>query len=169
MTNPGGTLLNGTLTLHGVNIEELATRVANEWCRRNRAQGSHLSPDRQEDLTAYLVAEAWRISINYDPARAPRFRSYAYSLLYFRCTDWLRKDEGRTIWKFSGTTHHRQRPQLIPLDDSLRNHVGATDADTPSDHGPDSGPALPGLEDHGDRTATRDLNLIRAAANRRAA
>ena len=160
-------LLNSKLFLHGVDCEELATEVAHAWAARNRGAGSYLSESRREDLVAYLISEVWRVSVNYDPERSQRFRSYARSILYFRCTDWLRRDEGRTVWKFAGSTHERERPKLVPLDDG--DPMGLPHLNPESGGREDRLSDVPGMEDHGDRTADRDNDLIRAAAHHRAA
>lgn len=176
------TMLNGTLMVHGVNVEELATDVCDRWCARNRSQGSYIEDSRKDDLKAYLIAECWRISLAYDPARSQRFRGYAYSLLTFRCTDWLRKDEGRTVWKWKDTEYQRERPEVWSLDIVF----GGADFDEPGSRGRDvslgelvgdraGGDAadraadVARLEDQRDRRRDRDFDVIRQAADRRVA
>jgi DNA-directed RNA polymerase specialized sigma24 family protein len=69
-----------------------------------------------EDALAYLIAVAWQVSLRYDPNRGVRFDSYLYSILSHRCTDWLREDEGRTKWQFSGHVYEREIQQALSLD-----------------------------------------------------
>ena len=162
-------MLNGTLVLHGVDVERLASEVCREWVGRNRAHGSNLSESRQEDLVAFLVSETWRISLKYDPERNPRFRSYASPLLFLRCVDWLRQDEGRTRWQFAGHVYERERPTLVSLDSTDRDQLGPSFTNPQGGDHQDRDSFGSGMEDHGDRTRDRDLDLIRAAATRRAA
>lgn len=164
-------MLNGTLELHGVDAERLATEVANKWCREQRRHNSHPTQDRKEDLIAYLIGICWEISLRYTPAKHPNFEVYARSILSLRCTDWIRKDQGRTQWKFAGHTYTRERPQLLSLEhpDDTGNPLERTLPD-PSSHDPtDSDPALTRLETQRDRHRDRDHHLLRTAATRRAA
>lgn len=160
------------LTLHGVDIETLAHRAAENWQRKH----TRLNETDTEDLIAYLVAAAWELSTRYQPGpgRADRFDQYAYPLLTLRCTDWLRQSEGRTRWQFAGHTHERPpREQPLSLDQPAhpddQDPLAATLADSRSHDAPTTDPDDDRrLLAEALRHQSRDHRTLRQAAARRA-
>jgi hypothetical protein len=69
-------------------------------------------------VLAFLIAEAWRLSEDYDPrkdraaakGRAPSFASYAEHSLRRRLVD-FRRSRYRTRWVAKGYVYDRQRPE----------------------------------------------------------
>jgi hypothetical protein len=102
-------------------VEKLARRALADSLR---TRGAHLRPDELDDAVAFLVAEAWELSRIFDPDRGSSFSTFLYRRLRLRYVDWLRS-QGRTVWKFSGRTYERQKPELVPLDDGDADRVGA--------------------------------------------
>ena len=113
--------------------------------------GLELSWSDREDLEQYLLATAWEISLTFDPGKGSvGFSTYAGNLLRRRTHDWVRQRNGRTVWRFSGgRIHTRERPQLVPFDDSVRHRLDESLA-----------------ERDGDREAARDEGLGRLFAER---
>jgi DNA-directed RNA polymerase specialized sigma24 family protein len=147
-----------------IDAEEFSRRVLHGWMRRTETTLNHTD---HEDALAYLIAVAWQVSLRYDPARGVRFDSYLYSILSHRCTDWLREDEGRTRWQFSGHEHVRERPTLLSLDaprasESDERELGELVAAADGRDEADRDAALEWLERSRDRERARDLGRLRA-------
>jgi hypothetical protein len=113
--------------------------------------GLALSWSDREDLEQYLLATAWEISLTFEPRQGSvGFSTYAGNILRRRTHDWVRQRNGRTIWRFSdGRVHTRERPQLVPFDDSVRDRLDESLS-----------------ERDGDREAARDEGLGRLFAER---
>lgn len=94
-------LLNGRLELHGVDAEGLVRKALDDALR---TRGIHLRPHEHADAVAFLVAECWRLSVAYDPARTSRFSTFAYRRLRLLVWDWHRREYGRTKWAFGNAT-----------------------------------------------------------------
>jgi DNA-directed RNA polymerase specialized sigma24 family protein len=93
-------LLSRPLPLFDVrDVEALCTGIV----RHSRLPLDH--HDR-EDLTAYLIATCWELSLRYEPGRTS-FSTWATTTLKLRVIDWNRKRNGRTRWQFSGHTYER--------------------------------------------------------------
>lgn len=108
--------------------------------------GLALSWSDREDLEQFLLTTAWEISLSFDPSRGSvGFSTYAGHILRRRTHDWLRQQNGRTIWRFGdGRVYERPRRELVSLDDdSERNRLvdtlaegnGNSEADRDSDLG----------------------------------
>lgn len=164
-------LLGGVLRCHDVaDTEGFVRRVLADALR---GRNSHLRPDDEDDAVAYLVSEAWRLSLDFDPDRSRSFSGYAYKLLKLRYVDWLRRTEGRTRWQFGdGKTYERERPQLVSLDVATDDDGGRLVETLPaqsSDRQTSVSPALTrilGVRGFGD---PRDIDLLRASPSRRVA
>lgn len=112
-------MLAGKLPLHDVrDAEALAVRVVS-------TSRLNLSWHEREDLTAYLIATAWELSTRYEPGGRTSFSTWATTTLRLRTIDWVRASRGRTVWKFAGSTHERQRPQILSLDATYADLNGA--------------------------------------------
>lgn len=140
-------LLNGRLELHGADAERLA-RNALEHTLRNR--GIRLRPHELEDALSYLVAEAWKMSLTFEPARG-NFTQYANRRLRLRVVDWHRDYYGRTKWAWADRVYERPKRDTVSLD-----------AD-----GGDLGQSLPGggLDD-GEHRLSDQLRSLHARARR---
>jgi hypothetical protein len=113
--------------------------------------GLELSYHDHEDLLAFLIETAWRLSLKYEPGRGStkNFAGWATTNLRLGVIEWQRKRFGRTHWKFRDSTYERKRPTIVSLDD---------------DSGDDRmGEALGGggLDDDGDRVGDQ-LRLLSA-------
>jgi hypothetical protein len=132
-----------------------------------------LSADDREDLKQFLLAECWRLSLNYDAAgRPPRFAHHAAGVLKLRVVDWRRSRFGRTKRQFAGHVYERARPQFVSLDaDDEHNRDQLAGAVTEGSGAPQDGWAadLRGLLGEGDRQAARDHELLGLPPPRRAA
>ena len=129
-------MLNGNLSLHGVDAEKLARKVLHDALR---ARNIVLDEFRREDLLQDLVITAWELAQRYDAnqdyalqrGRRPGFDGWASQYLRLRVVDWFRKTEGRTKWQFKGYTYERPRPVVVSLDWTIHTHnrdsIGATD------------------------------------------
>lgn len=167
-------MLNGRLELHGVDAETLCERVLANWLRKI---GTTLNHEDHEDALAFLVSKAWELAeFTFQPARGTRFDSYAYGILSYRCTDWLRLDEGRLRWRFSTHEYVREKPVVLSLDgpahrsdngDSVR--LGELVSVPDSGDETDRDTLLRRLERERDRERTRDLNVLRERLYQRAA
>jgi hypothetical protein len=88
-------MLRGSLVVHGAALEKLARKAISD-------SGLRLSWDREEDLLADLLLDAWRLSEKHDERRYPgQFAAGCYRLLRLRVFDYIRRTEGRTRWQFS--------------------------------------------------------------------
>ncbi len=77
------------LALHDVHdVEDLVNHVT------ATAAITPRNPTDREDLTAYLIGEAWIASQDYDPTRTGTFRAYLARILHQRCIDWARRNIG---------------------------------------------------------------------------
>jgi DNA-directed RNA polymerase specialized sigma24 family protein len=138
-------LLSRPLPLFDVrNVEALCTSIV---------QRSRLSLDHhdREDLTAYLIATCWELSLRYEPGKTS-FSTWATTTLKLRTIDWNRKRNGRTRWQFSGHTYERERPQFVSLDAELVDTLAAGAGDPALDSETD----LAGVLDAGGSPEARD-------------
>jgi hypothetical protein len=108
-------LLRGRVAFHDVDdAERFCARILDE---ELRAFGAHLSRHDQEDALSYLIGEAWRLSVWYDPSVGQEFSTYARRQLRLRFVDWLRTQLGRTRWSHSDRGRvERPRRELLSLD-----------------------------------------------------
>lgn len=162
-------LLNGRLELHGADAEGLARKALDDALR---GRSIRLRPHEHEDAVAFLVAECWRLSLDYDPARTPSFSTYAYRRLRLLVWEWHRREYARTKWKFGdGRIHERPRPDLLSLDADdagrgrLDTALGTRTGDPQNDRDPDLSRLLTG----GSRQVARDHELLGFEAPERAA
>lgn len=156
-------ILNGTLTIHNTDTEQLAHKALKGW---ERTVKTRLNQQDHEDLLTELITTTWQLSQKYNPQRHNRFDAYAYPLLILRAHDWLRQKNGRTTWKFNGHTHHRP-PRQQPLsldaptttDTTLRllDLVGNNNSSDPTNRNE----TLERLEHERDSHRTQDLNTLR--------
>jgi hypothetical protein len=154
------------LTLHDVDDAEAFVGAIVSRC------GFALSHHEREDLSAYLVASAWELSLRYDrgdPQYSPRFALYAKGILGRRAVDWNRKRLGRTVWKFKDRTYERPRRELVDIDaPHIRELVDAV-ATWGSDSETDCDSPVRRLFDERDRYATRDYAALGLEPDRRVA
>jgi hypothetical protein len=118
-----------------------------------------LTTVERDDLLAYLIAEAWTLSLRYDPA-VRTFASFAGSTLRLRVIDWYRRERGRTRWTFADRTYERPLPTLVSLD-ADRDSLGDADAGGAGDSPADRVASLDGLLAGGSRATDRDLRILR--------
>lgn len=140
--------------------------------RRSRLE---LRWDEREDLVAYLVAEAWKLSLRFDPSlpKGTRndFAGYLTINLKQRIYDWQRQRNGRTVWRFADRVYERPpRPELVSLDNSddhdLLDGALGTGPGAPTDGwSPDLGRLLGAR----DRQRDRDADTLGLAGAGRAA
>jgi DNA-directed RNA polymerase specialized sigma24 family protein len=158
-------LLPSKLVLHGVDVKAACSRIG----ARYFAQNPGLLESDREDLIAYPLADAWRMSERYAPnSPKSRFGAWIEPTLQQRCIDWRRSKYGRTRWQFSSHTYERPREPDRRLDapgrpgdpdaGDLRDLVAARTGDPAADRDPD----LAWLYADADRNVDRDLNLLRA-------
>jgi hypothetical protein len=77
-------MLSQPLVVHGADLEKLARAAI-------RDHGLRLSCDREEDLLADLLLDAWRLSEKHDEQRYPgQFAAGASRLLRLRVVDFFR-------------------------------------------------------------------------------
>jgi hypothetical protein len=110
-------LLNTPLPLHDLrDTEALCTNLI-------RNTKHNLNHQDQEDLLAYLIAEAWELSRKYRPGTRS-FTAYATDLLKLRIESWNRSPlrGGRTTWKFKTHTYQRPQPDITSLDQLATTH-----------------------------------------------
>jgi hypothetical protein len=134
-------LLNARFSLHDVDDVE---RFVSGIIQRSRLQ---LSYHQTEDLTSFLVASCWELSIRYEPNGRP-FSSWAGQNLHYRAVDWTRKEFGRTRWQSGESIYERSRPELVSLD-----------TDDPIDGGVGSALSAGGVDDGTHRLADELRNL----------
>jgi DNA-directed RNA polymerase specialized sigma24 family protein len=133
--------------------------------------GLALSWSDREDLEQYLLVTAWEISLTFEPGKGSvGFSTYAGNILRRRTHDWVRQRNGRTVWKFSGgRVHTRERPQLVPFDNAVRDRMDQSFAEGDGDREADWDSPLGRLLRERDREATRDLYEMGLEPPRRAA
>lgn len=135
-------MLNGTLTLHDIrDVEAFCATII----QRSRID---LTSIEHDDLLAYLITEAWRISgldqnlqpihprpagayDRGDPQHPPRFSVIATERLRHRITDWLRQT--RADHRYPSA----RRYALVALDDQLADTLTASPLDDPQHRSPD--------------------------------
>lgn len=125
-------MLNGTLTLHDI-------RDTEAFCN-HLIHNSHLDlqPRDRDDLLAYLISEAWRLSETYDhgnPKYPSRFSVIATDRLRKRITDWLRTN-------LTDRRYPSNHVTLEPLDDQLAGTLTGSPLDDPAHRSPDLQRAL---------------------------
>jgi DNA-directed RNA polymerase specialized sigma24 family protein len=151
-------LLNARWQLLDVDdVEALLARAIS----RSRVVG-RLRPHEREDLLAELLVVAWRLADRFDPARG-KFATALYAASQRRCVNWVRRERGRTVWKFGdGTTYERTLPQLVALDE--RDSMGAVDAGGSGDRAAAGAASLGGLLGERGGDPDRDIALLRRLA-----
>ena len=82
-------MLSQRWALHDVqDVEALCARVLDERLQRF---GAVLKTDVREDAMSYLLAEAWKLSLKWDPAKGiPSFSTFVYRRLRFAVVNWYR-------------------------------------------------------------------------------
>jgi hypothetical protein len=131
-----GSLLRGRLALHDVDdAEKFCARILDD---QLRAFGIRLRRHDEEDVLSYLIAEAWRLSVRYDPTVGQHFSTYARRQLRLRFVDHLRAQLGRTVqWRSNRGRIETPRRELLSLDGfvsedgELVSGVGPWAVDTP--------------------------------------
>lgn len=149
-------MLHGRLGLHDVDdVERFCERVLDD---QLRAFGIRLRSHDNEDALAYLVAEAWTLSLRYDPSVGQKFSTYARHQLRLRFIDWLRTKLGRTRWSQSDRGRvERPRRELLSLDGfldetgELVGNLGARTVDSPDSRDPALDRLLSGSSREGGR------------------
>jgi hypothetical protein len=107
-------MLRGKLVLHDVpDVEVLCVKVVRSYERTTQAD---FPPADREDLVAYLIAAAWELSIRFDAGRGVPFESILRLQLPFRVVDFIRKNNGRTSWRFSSHEYTREAVRNLSLD-----------------------------------------------------
>ena len=125
-------MLHGQLQLHDLDCEQFCRRIINRkhW---------DLEPHQHDDLLAYLIAECWEASLKWPhlkpTSRKGRFSDYAYTVLHTRAIDWLRRERGRTVFRYGPRRH--PIPELVPL-----TTLDGTEHRLTVDGTPDSSPDL---------------------------
>jgi hypothetical protein len=168
-------VLSELYALHDVrDVEALCQVVAHKYCQSIQ---SYLEPTDVEDLTAFLLVEAWKASERYAPTtETARFSSYVRRVLGARCVDWYRLRFGRTVWKFHDREYRRSRPVLISLDAPRSGDGGRLERGTlgeavggrPGDGSPDRLEDPLWIHDCGDQSRLADSAILRAESRRRA-
>jgi DNA-directed RNA polymerase specialized sigma24 family protein len=124
--------------------------------------GLELSWSDREDLEQTLQIVAWELSLKFEPGQSSvGFSTYCGTILRRRTNDWVRKRNGRTIWKFKDRIHIRERPVLLSIDneftaDSLGNALAASRGDAEADRDENGG----GLFGDRDQRRARDLEAL---------
>ena len=132
--------------------------------------GLQLSFHDAEDLNEYLLVECWQLSLRYQ-AGGISFSTWAGNTLRRRSVDWIRKQNGRTVWKFKDRVHERPRPVLLSLSmdgpdgDRLRSTLDQGAGDPAADCDPDRERLL----GDGDQARARDYAILGLDPPRRAA
>lgn len=119
-TRLGTRVLNSKFELHDVqDVEALATAIV---LRYHPGLGFH---DR-EDLTAFLIEEAWIASTR--NRHNESFFKYVTIVMRNRSYDWLRSRRGPTRWVFKTHVHERKLPTFVEwtpeLDETLSDGAG---------------------------------------------
>lgn len=162
-------MLNGNLSLHGVNAEKLARSVLNDALKARRVA---LDEGRRDDLLAELIAATWELAERYDPRqdyavdrdRRPGFDGWATYWLRLRVVDWFRRTEGRTKWQFAEHVYERTLPEFVSFDAELDSPVGPGSMD-PAAH---SDADLRGVLERGDSAQAWEAIDVGERATRRA-
>jgi RNA polymerase sigma factor (sigma-70 family) len=101
-------LLSEPLPLADVeNAELLCRKVLEDWLR---SKGAWLNEHEYDDALSYLLAEAWKLSRRFDPAKGTRsFSTFAFRILWKRVPSWYRQ-------RF-GDTRYRTAAELVAFDE----------------------------------------------------
>jgi hypothetical protein len=165
-------LLGGTLELHGVDVEHVASK---ELRRTLHKLGGFLDEHEREDALAYVISEVWRASLDFDPARGS-FDARANFVASRRLADWFRKRHGRSRWVWSSHTYERERPALVSLELPVGNspsgervRLGDTLGEVGGDPAADRSPDVSRLLGGRDRQRARDLETLGFDTARRVA
>ena len=132
--------------------------------------GFQLSFHDAEDLRQHLLVEAWRLSLSYQ-AGGISFSTWAGNTLRRRSVDWIRQQNGRTIWRFGdGRVHERPRRELVSFDDDAeRDRMDLALGTESGDPAADCDPDRERLLGDGSRSRARDYALLGLEPPRRAA
>jgi hypothetical protein len=139
------TMLNGTLSLHDVDdVEAAAQKIINDFSARSRA---YFRDHDREDLLAFLISIAWRLSVRYDPNRGWSYSKLFYQVGSRRIADWYRA-------RYADT---RSAKPALPL--SL-DAPASTDTATTDGPGPSLVDTLAAQEGPGDLAADLDSDSL---------
>jgi hypothetical protein len=125
---------------------------------------------QREDLHAFLLAECWELHGRWNRATTPSFYKYARYILKLRLVDHVRKERGRTKWRWANARYSRERPRVLSLDaalDGSGSTLGELVPDWESDPATNSGTDGERLLEDCDRHRDRDLALLRRRASER--
>jgi DNA-directed RNA polymerase specialized sigma24 family protein len=123
--------------------------------------GLTLSWSDREDLEQYLLATAWEISLTFEPGKGSvGFSTYAGNILRRRTHDWVRQQNGRTVWKFKGHTYERPPRKLTSLDGPDRDTLVKALAEGNGDREADRDEAVGGLFATRNSERARDYNAM---------
>jgi DNA-directed RNA polymerase specialized sigma24 family protein len=132
--------------------------------------GFSLSFHDAEDLGEYLLVECWQLSLRYQ-AGGISFSTWAGNTLRRRSVDWIRQQNGRTIWRFGdGRVHERPRRELVSFDDDAeRDRMDLALGTESGDPAADCDPDRQRLLGDGSRSRNRDYALLGLDPPRRVA
>jgi DNA-directed RNA polymerase specialized sigma24 family protein len=105
-------VLNGRLQLHDIHDTEA---YVHHLLRKGRWY-HNLPPHQYEDLTTYLIAQAWELSTRYQPGGIT-FSTWAHTTLTKRITDWQRKTHTDT--RYPSNTKYTTHPITDQLEHTL--------------------------------------------------
>ena len=126
--------------------------------------GRHVA-DR-DDAVGFLLEQLVQLAYRYEPARdrrGPDFGGYAAHVLKLRVVDYIRRTEGRAVWKFSTHTYRRELPVVLSLDqdsDETRAELVVPVAAGGGDPAADSDPTFARLVAGRDRRRAGDLATL---------
>lgn len=112
--NGNDRMLHGVLTLHDIRDVEsfCADTIPKTWT-------DQLAAHDHEELLDYLIVIVWELSRN--KRWHTSFSGWVTPRLHQRRHDWLRKRNGRTVWKFAHTEYRRELPTLLEYDDTFQS------------------------------------------------
>jgi hypothetical protein len=115
-------LLGRPWALHNIDdVERFASRIV------ERRRLHWLQPHERDDLLTYPVEAAWELSLRWQP-NGYAFSQWARPTLERRTTDWLRST-------FFDARYVSEPPELVSLDDSEHDELGAALAGSSVDDG----------------------------------
>jgi len=133
-------VLNGTLELHGLDVDPFAIRVVDATLRKRNIVIS--DAHRREELLAFVVAELWVASRKFDAQRYPSYEQFAAGVIQRKIIDYFRKELGRTVWKFGSYTYERSPVEVFSLDDRSERGLGEALEGSARDFADDRSPDL---------------------------
>jgi hypothetical protein len=152
--------------MHDVeDVEAFCGRVLDEQLKRF---GAVLRPDVYEDAMAYLLAETWKLSTKWDPAKGiPSFSTFAYRRLRFAVVNWYRATFGDSRYNSARRAALNATLSLeadFASDTQLVELIAGSGGDPADDCSPD----LTRVLHEAGSSRARDLAEIRERANGRA-